>query len=95
MILTYVFQINREGDTEDFEFEVDDHDLKKAVKTFNGGEVFLKELYEADEDLDEDNLEVYMDDLLEYFRQDANEAYSDAKEFARNPDRYYGVSRRD
>lgn len=93
MILTYAFRINREGDTEDFEFEVEDRDIEKAVKTFNGGETLLQELYEADEDLDEDTLELYMDDLMEYFQQDANEAYSDAKALRADPDKYYGVSR--
>jgi len=75
MTLTYEFDGN------DFEFEVEESDLQRALIALG---------YTDGEDE-----ELYRDELTDYFRDDACEEYKDAHELAVNPDRYYGVSRWD
>jgi hypothetical protein len=87
MKLTYHFE---GGNLDPYEFEVSDSDLRRAIKVVDPASFAV---------LDDDNLEVVaegLEDLLaDYFEEDAREEYKDAKLLATNPDRYYGVSRRD
>ena len=84
MTLTYYF------DDDEYVFEVSDSDLQRAL-------VKICHKYgtrPSGDDFDGDS-DLYHDELIDYFERDAYEEYNDAHELAVNPDRYYGVSRRD
>ena len=102
MTITYDFETgkqyevcgNPECETESFEYDVGD--TSKVVEQCFMNE-FGTTLIQTREIIDEFNLweeleERYEDEIKEYFRDEACEAYADSKEYESDPYSYYGVS---
>lgn len=89
MNLTYHFGKER---TEEYVFEVSGSNLKRALKSIVTSSTY-EEAVEADE-LDQ-LAEDYEDILHDYFEDDAKEEWQEARLLSIDPDKYYGVSRRD
>lgn len=79
-----------DGDSfDDYGLPHDEVGCKKALLDDQG---ILKEVLDDCKDCFE---ELFEDDIKEYYQDEAMDYYDDAKEYARDPHAYYGVSRSD
>lgn len=100
MKINYCFDIS-EHDCEEYEYEVEEtYRLNSVLKTY------IKQDYP---EMTEDDIESLMDnederkrfleefelELKDHFEEAAREEYEEHKAFKKNPDAFYGVSRKD
>lgn len=90
MIIKYVF------DNDDFEYEVDDINeamIDEFMSEFKVSKLAAREIiYELE--LEEDLQERYENSIEEHYKDEAYEQYITDKEYEKDPEGFYGVSRR-
>jgi len=88
-------------DLDDFEFEIDIYDLKRAILSFPEGQQQLIHIEEDASEYDHEYeslkelVNFFKDELLDYFREDAKEQYRDYLLLKNDPYSFYGVSKKD
>lgn len=96
MMISYDFSIDEWGnETETFEYEVERKDIEKQLQ------ILVKEDYD-DVDIDdfierhfEELCNDYEEEIKNHFYDEAYEEYKEEKEFQKDPNKFYGVSRND
>jgi hypothetical protein len=91
MLITYTFVKNCKE--YEYEYEADDSEVFDLIKDDLAKDGY--DIYEVDDSIIDEYIDMAMDDIKDYFCADAYEEWKDAKSYDDDPLGYYGFSIKD
>ncbi len=94
--LDYYFSLSEYGDEEQFVYELSNEEVEEFfTNVLSPIEYDCKTVEEALERHQDEIVNEYDEALKDYFETEAYDAYREQKHLERDPDSFYGVSRKD